>query len=366
MILDGYDRAFAIDLAQTLTRRAPTRNLAASLMTRNHQVAVARGGTAVSMTLAPTRTGVRLDPTRLTSVDAEASRAIAATVTQQLGKRTSFGFAMRGGAQGLTAQMTGQNEPAFLIADGQSLGFDSAARSAVALRHQFGGWGFSASVENGDVLSSAERLIPGRAGWTRTPYDRVSFGLDRRVGPLALTLTGTRLNERDTILGAKLGAALGSPGATSWFGAATARLDAGDGWSLGGSMRQGWSTPRLRGLAGGGGLRTGAWAADIGKDGLFGNDSWGLRLAQPLRVSGGGIDLTLPTYWDYATSSVGTWTTQRLNLAPTGRELDLEMRYARPFAGGIVQTNLFVRRNPGNWASLPADRGAAVRWSLGF
>ena len=367
VILDGYDRAFAIDLAQTIARHAPSRTLGASLMTRNRQVAMATGGTAVAMTLAPTRAGgVRVDPTRLTSIDAEASRAIAATVTQRLGKNSSFGFAVRGGAQGLTAQMAGQSEPAFLVADAQGLGFDSAARSAVAFRQRLGGWGLTASVENGDVLSTADRTLPSRAGWTRTPYDRMSFGIDRRAGPLALTLTGTRLAERDTVLGAKLGAALGSPGATTWFAAATARLDAGDGWSLGGSMRQGWSTPRLRGLAGGGALRTGAWSADIGKDGLFGNDSWGLRLAQPLRVSSGGIDLTLPTYWDYATSSVGTWTTQHLGLAPTGRELDLEMRYARPFAGGVVQTNLFMRRNPGNWASLPTDRGAAVRWSLGF
>lgn len=366
VILDGYDRAFAIDLARTIAAHAPSRTLAASLRSRSRQVAMASGGTAVAMTLAPTGTGVRLDPTRLTGIDAEASRAIAATVTQQLGRNTSFGFAMRSGAPGLTAQMTGQSEPAFLVADAQGMGFDSAARSAVAIRHQVGPWGLTAAVENGDVLSPAERLIPGRAGWARSPYDRVSLGLDRRAGALAMTLTATRLAERDTMLGAKFGAALGSPGATSWFADAAARFDAGDGWSLGGTVRRGWTSARVHGFAGSGGLRTGAWSADLGKDGLFGGDSWGLRVAQPLRVGGGGLDLTLPTSWNYDTGSVGTWTAQRLDLTPTGRELDLEMRYTRRFAGGVVQTNLFLRRNPGNWASLPADRGAAVRWSVGF
>ncbi len=367
VILDSYGRAFAIDLAGTITRRAPSTTLASSLSTRNRQVAMASGGTAVAMTLAPTaRGGVLLEPTRLTSSDADASRAIAATVTQKLGKSTSFGFALKGGTQGLTAQMAGQSEPAFLVADAQGLGFDSAAQSAMAVRHQVGAWDLTAGVENGDVLSTADRLLPGLAGWKRTPYDRLSLGLDRRAGPLAMTLTATRLAERDTVLGARLGAALGSPGATSWFAAAAARLDAGHGWSLGGMMRRGWTDPQVHGFNGGGSLRTGAWSADLGKDGVFGNDSWGFRIAQPLRVASGGIDLTLPTYWDYTTSAVTAWTTQRLGLAPTGRELEMEMRYARPFAGGTVQTNLFWRRDPGNWASLPADRGAAVRWSVGF
>ena len=367
VVLDGYHRAFAIDLAQTIARQAPSRTLAASLQSRNRQVAVASGGTAVAMTLAPARSGgVVLEPTRLTRTDADASRAIAATVTQRLGKRTSFGFALRGGAQGLSAQMAGQAEPAFLVAQVDGLGFDSAARTAVALRRQLGRWGLTVAAESGDVLSAAERLLPGRAGWARTPYDRLSLALDRRAGPVALTLAGTRLGERDTVLGAKLGPALGSPGGVSWFADAAARLDAGGGWSVGGMVRQGRTSPRVHGFAGGGGLRTSAWSADIGKDGLFGKDSWGLRLAQPLRVASGGIDLTLPTDWDYATGAVATWTAQRLDLAPTGRELDVEMRYARPFAGGSLQTNLFWRRHPGNWAALPADRGAAVRWALGF
>jgi hypothetical protein len=366
VILDGFERAFAIDLARGIGRQGPSRNLAGQLVSRNRQVAVAAGGTSVAVTLAPTPRGdVLLQPTRLTASDADTARAVAATVTQRLGRRTSFGFAMRGGAEGLAAQMAGQATPAFLVAPSGGLGFDSMADAATALRRQVGGWGVTAAIETGDVLSQREQAT-ARAGWARSPYEKLSIGFDRQVGPVALTLTAARLAERDTLLGARLGAALGSPGATSWFADAAARFDAGDGWTVGGTMKQGWTSPQVRGFAGGGLIRSNAWSFDIGKDGLLGGDSWGLRLAQPLRVSGGGLDLTLPTQWDYTTRSVSVWTSQHLSLAPTGRELDLEMRYARPFAGGVIQTNLFWRREPGNWAALPADRGAALRWSKGF
>lgn len=365
VILDGFERAFAIDLARGIGRQGPSRNLTGQLVSRQRQVAIAAGGTSVAVTLAPTPRGdVLLQPARLTGSDAETARAVAATVTQRLGQRTSFGFAMRGGAEGLAAQMAGQATPAFLVASSTGLGFESMSDAATALRRQIGGWGVTAAIETGDVLAQREQAT--RTGWARSSYEKLSIGFDRQVGPVALTLTAARLAERDTLLGARLGAALGSPGATSWFGDVTARFDAGHGWTIGGTMKQGWTSPQVRGFAGGGLIRSNAWSFDIGKDGVFGEDSWGLRLAQPLRVSGGGLDLTLPTQWDYATRSVSVWTSQHLSLAPTGRELDLEMRYARPFAGGVIQTNLFWRREPGNWASLPADRGAALRWSKGF
>ena len=80
----------------------------------------------------------------------------------------------------------------------------------------------------------------------------------------------------------------------------------------------------------------------------------------------GGIDLRLPAYFDYDTRSVTAWNDARLNLAPTGREVDVEAVYAVPLAGGSLQTNLFWRRDPGNFAQLPDDRGAAVRYGVAF
>ena len=365
VILDGYDRAFAIDLARTIGRAAATRPLLSGLRAGSRVRGFAAGGTAVSMTVAPTRQALLLEPSRLTGTDAQAAQALAGTVMQRLGRHSSFALGVNTGADGLAAGLAGAREPAFLVADARNPGFDSAARSAVAVRQELGRLGITASAETGAVLSPRDRLLSGASAWQRSPYTRVAVALDRRVGPVRADAAVTRLDERGTLLGARFDAALGSPGATSWLLDTGARLDAG-GWTLGGTLRRGWTDARLHGLDGGGRLRTGAWSVDVGRSGLFGDDSLGLRLAQPLRVAGGGLDLTLPTGWDYASSTVSAWTTQRLALAPEGRELDAELRYARPFGGGTVQTNLYWRRDPGNVAALPADIGAALRWSRGF
>jgi len=173
------------------------------------------------------------------------------------------------------------------------------------------------------------------------------------VGPTTATLGGT-VNPNGQ--------------ATSWFLDAGLRWEMGQGWTLGGSLRKGWTMADVRGgLSGNGSIRTNAFAGDIGKTGIFGRfDSFGLRLAQPLRVASGGIDLRLPTNYDYDTLSVSEWTTQRLNLAPTGREIDLEARYGLPLWGGGLQTNLFWRKDPGNYADLSDDVGGALRWSTEF
>ncbi|MDB5694693.1 MAG: peptidase [Sphingomonas bacterium] len=365
VILDGFERAFAIDLAQSIGRAAPARPLGNALTGVTRHTSFAVGGTAVAITLQPTRTGLTLEPTRLTGRDADAARAIAGSITQRLDARTSVAFGIRQSAAGMSAQLGGAREPAFLIAQSDATGFDTAAGSSMAVRHRLGRLGVTATAEAGAVLSPRGRLMPGARQWQRTPYDRVNLAVDRQFGPVIATAALTRLGERDTLLGSRLDAALGSPGGTSWFADAGARLDSG-GWTVGAQYRAGRTDARVRGMTGSGKLNTNAWSADVGKTGVFGGDSIGLRIAQPLRVASGGLDLTLPTAWHYATRSVGTYSTQRLNLAPTGRELDLEARYAFALAGGAMHTNLYWRRDPGNVAALADDYGAALRWSFGF
>ena len=367
VILDGYGRAFGIDLAQTLARGAAPRVFGGALQSNVRAMTLNRGGTAVSVTLVPVRGGVDMRTTRLGITDARAARAIAGSVVQRLGARLSFGIGVAQGTTALTAQLDGRRDPAFLVAADRGLGVEVAPLGAVALRHRFGRLGVTAAASSSDLYVGRETAWIGARPWTRHRVDQATVTLDREAGPLALRLAGSRLAEHDTLLGAQFGSALGSPRATSWFAEGNARFSAGDGWTVGGSWRQGWTTARLRSeFRAGGAVRTSAWSADIGKDGLFGPDSIGLRIAQPLRVSAGGVDLRLPTLYDYATLSVATWTTQRLNLAPDGRELDLEVRYARRLGPGDLSTNLFWRRDPGNVAALPDDRGVALRYAMGF
>jgi hypothetical protein len=75
----------------------------------------------------------------------------------------------------------------------------------------------------------------------------------------------------------------------------------------------------------------------------------------------------LPTSYDYATGAATT-TFRTMSLSPTGRELDAELSYGSDLLGGKawIGGNLFYRRQPGNIAAAPDDKGAALRFSLGF
>jgi len=118
----------------------------------------------------------------------------------------------------------------------------------------------------------------------------------------------------------------------------------------------------------GGKFQTGAYSFDLAKLGILSNhDSLGLRLAQPLRVEHGGLAMMLPTSYDYVTDTA-TETLSRMSLRPSGREFDAELSYGSTFLGGNawLGTNLYYRRQPGHIASVPDDKGAAIRFSLGF
>lgn len=371
VILDGFDRAYALDLARTIQREGPARRLAGALQEGAARMVTSLGGTAVAVTIAQDRRGTAIDRMMLSTSDATRARALAATVTGAIGARAAFAIGASEGSAALSARLTGRSDAAFLVARDPttSAGFDLDTHAAVAIRRLIGTTGITVAIESGDVLNrDRSNAIPALTRrWDRFGYDRLMIGIDRRFGMIDTAMTFSRLAERDTLLGAHFSGALGNAGAASWLVDAAWRIDAGDGWRIGGTLRQGWTRARLTGDIGGSGrLRTNGWSLDATKDGLFGNDTLGLRIAQPMRVASGGIDLVLPVDYDYASTSVSSWATQRLNLTPVGREIDSELRYARPFWRGQMATHLFWRRDPGNFAAIPDDIGGAVRFVMAF
>jgi hypothetical protein len=92
-------------------------------------------------------------------------------------------------------------------------------------------------------------------------------------------------------------------------------------------------------------------------------DVLALRVSQPLRVAGGGMNFQLPVAYDYDAGAV--WV-RRLSLAPTGREVDAELAWQFPLKGGSAGLNLFWRRDPGHYAALPDDGGVSMTWRKGF
>lgn len=369
VILDGYGRAFAIDLANTLRAAPASSPLNDVLGIETRSYAASTGKTAVAVTIAPGNREARLDRLTLGERDAARARTLAASVMTMIDGKTqvAFGYAQHGTVLG--AQLAGRRDPAFLIARSPADDNDFASRagSSAAIRRTIGGWGLTAAAEAGSIRARS-LLAPDRATDLRQLYDRVGLTVDRSVGPLSLALGGTRLAEYNSVLGAHFDGALGAARAISWFVDADARLSPGGGWTIGGSWRQGWTNAAVRaGLVGGGVITSNAFAADIGKSRIFNrHDAMGLRIAQPLRVASGGIDLSLPTNFNYASGTADVFTRQRLNLTPTGRELDMELRYLRPIGPGAIDTHFFWRRNPGNIASNPADYGMAMRYSFSF
>jgi hypothetical protein len=249
-----------------------------------------------------------------------------------------------------------------------SFGFDTRAKSGLAMRQQWGGFALTANAETGDApLWENGDFAELRRGYRSHGYSALSLGASKIFGSLALSARATSLTERDTVLGGRFDALFGTAGARTWFADLEARWTPSRDWAFAAAWRQGWT--RL----GAGGIRqnadhlqTAAWSLDASHAALFGRDDrLSLRIAQPLRVTRGGFDLNLPTSYDYATGLAG-FTATRLNLAPSGRERDIEAVYSRPLMGGQVSVNSFWRHEPGNFANAPEDLGAAIRFTFGL
>ena len=91
----------------------------------------------------------------------------------------------------------------------------------------------------------------------------------------------------------------------------------------------------------------------------------GLRVSQPLRVSGGELAFDLPVAFDYATETpiLGR---QSLSLSPEGREIMSEIAWAAPLFGGYARASAFHRRQPGHFAVSPDDVGGLVSFRASF
>jgi hypothetical protein len=224
------------------------------------------------------------------------------------------------------------------------------------VRHQFGHTGVTVSGETGNVWQEVKTTATG------SPYRLATISVDRSLGRNWLSLGVSQLDEKESLLGGRMSPLLGGGGARTTFLDAEARHNFGGGWTGTLTARRGWTD------FSGGKFETGAYAFDLAKLGLLSNhDSIGFRLAQPLRIEHGGLSMMLPTSYDYLTQTA-TNTLSQMSLSPSGREIDAELSYGSTLLGGNAWMggNLFYRRQPGHIASASDDRGAAIRFSLGF
>lgn len=374
VVLDKYGRAFGTDLAGTMRGAQPASRLGGAVAAQQRQVALGNDRAAVALTVdASGRFGEapRLAQLRLAHEDAEQARVLAARVTTRIAPTWQLGFAYRDGADGLTAQLQGQDRAAFLIAPfagGADAGM-ALSDTALALRRSLGQWGVTLHAETGEWLSGAivRRAAEQRARRIGGGTANYGVAFDRRFGDLAASLGVSRLAEDETLLGGRFHDAFGLAGAETTFLDARAGWDFARGWRFGAALRQGWTSARDGGLvAAGSRLESRAWSLDVARRGVFAaDDSLGLRVAQPLRVESGEVNFLLPTAWDYGSQSA-SYDVQSLGLAPKGREMVGELAWQGSLLGGFASASLFYRRDPGHYAGLSDDLGAALRWSGKF
>lgn len=358
VVLDTLGRAYGIDLAATIARAGPEPRLTAALSGGQQRLSAGFGPGMIALTI----DGNGARALTLDRPQAERARASAGMMATRIGPRTAFALGFATSGAGLAGQIGGRGPSPFLIANDPAggPGFLAGGTSAFALRHDLGAIGLTLTADRGFAL--APRLDPGRRNRDRHGYAGIGLSVDRRFGPVRLGAGWSRLIERRTVLGALFRTGLANGGTTDFIDLSA---DASFGpWSLAAQARRGWT--RAGGAIGGARLTSSAFALDAARrDVAVAGDRLSLRIAQPLRVTSGGLDLTLPTGYDYAAGITAT-TATRIGLAPRGREIDVEAGWGAPLLGGWLSTSLFWRNDPGHFESLPDDRGAAIRFSAGF
>ena len=372
IILDGFDRAFALNLAHDLKVAVPEYKLTGALSGDRRNMTASSGAMQIAVNIGRTSIGL-IDRDNLTLSDSNAHKArmLAASVMTQVSPEIKVAFGFRKSSSGLVAQIQGASAPAFLVAPmpNSERGFAGQVKSALAVRREIAGFGLTASAENGSAqLDSGDSRLDDLTGLDRERYrfSGLGFAVDRQIGAASLSIAANWLSEGDTILGSRFVDIIGARGAQSWFVDGRAGFDVGSGWRAGASWRQGWTQIDSANLVTGGALKTSSFAADISKAGLFGaSDQIAFRFAQPLRVSSGGLNLNLPVGYSYETLQT-EFGQRTLNLAPQGRELVSELAYATPLWGGYLNANLFWRQEPGHFEALDDDFGGAVRFQLKF
>ncbi len=361
VILDGYSRAYVLNLARTLNVAQPDSPLARSLRNDIRVGSASAGPVSIAMTVRERRDlpyGFEVARMGIGPEEVRKSQLLAGSAVARVDRKTAVAFGFAEGAKSMQRRLQGVAAGSFLIARdaaGDS-GFNARTNGSMALRREIGKTGITFAGETGDVWQDVKTSASG------SPYRLTSVAVDRGFGRNWLSVGMTRLEEKQSLLGGRMSNVLGGGGATSLFLDAEARHEFGKGLSASLTARRGWT-----GFAAGK-FQTGAYAFDLAKIGLLGGaDRLALRFSQPLRVEHGGFAMWLPTSYDYATGTA-TNSLRTMSLSPSGRELDTELSYGSGLLGGKawVGGNLFYRRQPGHIAASPDDVGAALRFSLGF
>lgn len=371
VVLDSYGRAYDIDLAHGMNATSPRLRLTPALVDQGRSISMAQGTTEIAFSISANNYGnANLAPLVLVNGEQNQARILAGRVSAAISRDTRFSLGIRQAAAGQVAALQGMSGGAFLTATDARMesGFEQAPRQSFALRHQLGRFGLTGSVEAGEARlferGGAEFL---RNTHNRYPYASVGVSLDRQIGPAKFAMGANWMREDETVLGARFANFIGQNGARSLFVDGRGDIKLIGTWSLGASWRQGWTYANAgTSLSGQSLLQSNAFSLDLSGANVFAsNDRLAFRVAQPLRVTRGGLELHLPVAYDYATLGT-TFGVRQFSLAPKGQEIASELAWSVPMYGGYFSSNLFWRQEPGHFENAPDDVGVAFRLQFDF
>jgi hypothetical protein len=374
IITDKYDRAYTFDLGRHTRGAAQVQRLRGAVERSGYTRTAGNDALTLALTVGEGTRAAGLgwsQPLQLTPEDALGARVLAGHLAARIGPDTALGFAVSQDAGGLVAQLQPGERAAFLIAPeaGRDAGFLDSSDISFAARHGFGPWGVTVSAERGQAwLGDNRRASDIFFGLReRRATATVSLAADRSWRDTDASVALTWLTEEDTLLGAYFNPALGLGGADTLFLDGRVVQRVGQHWRLAAAYRAGVTRPRGGALVGAGSqLATQGWSFDLARRGTLRNgDSLGLRISQPLRVSGGALLLDLPVAYDYASESA-IFGRQSLSLTPQGREIMSELNWSVPIPAGQVSTSVFYRSDPGHFDNAPNDFGALVTLGASF
>jgi len=371
VVLDSYGRAYDINVAEGITLSAPRLQLTPALADQSRSVSLSRGTTELAFSItAGDAGGPRLFPLPVSYGQQSQARIMAGRVSAAIARNTRFSLGIRQTAAGQVAALQGMSGAAFLTATDAQMdgGFESAPDQSFALRHQLGRFGLTGSVEAGHahVFERGGAALLRNTN-NRYPYSFVGVSLDRPIGPAKFAVGANWMREDETVLGARFANFIGQNGARSLFVDGRSDVTLIAPWTLGVSWRQAWTKANTgAALTAGSALQSNAFSLDLsGSNVLTRHDRVAFRIAQPLRVTSGGLALHLPVAYDYATLGT-TFAVRQISLAPKGREIASELSWNVPINGGYLSSNIFWRQEPGHFENAPDDVGVAFRLQFDF
>jgi hypothetical protein len=210
--------------------------------------------------------------------------------------------------------------------------------------------------------------IAGQSGEGRNSLAGTGLNLALEEGGSRVSVGMSYLGEEGSVFGLSRNAAfgLGSGGASgaAHLGvdqALTHQLSLYGRLEYGVVMQAGATSGLVSGLSD---MQFSGFELGARMNGVFGdNDMAGISISQPLRIESGTIGLNLPV----SRSADGTIEHRKAtaDVAPSGRELDLDFSYAMPVSGGKLQLGLQYRFDAGHVQGASAA-GAAVSFQQAF